>query len=185
MLPDFEAMTHVPLIEVRDEDIQRGIDLHHRTDDAFHRTDVFLAWTAATFSALTNAGVHRGTARAVSHIGTEMFLDGWLAAQPTLADGYLAALELEANGNLRWQDGGDAYERLHGRLRTWGAPREYADPPFVLRRLGDALRSRPALAIADEETERVAACLPPLQRRVERDARELLHELRHALGLQD
>ncbi len=155
MLPDFEAMTRVSLIEVRDADIQRGIDLHH------------------------------GTARAVGHIGTEMFLDGWLADEPTLADGYLAALDLEVNGSLRWQDGGEAYDRLSGRLSTWGAPRDYADPLFVLRRLGDALRLRPSLAIAPEEAERVAACLPPLQRRVQRGARELLHELRDALGLQD
>jgi hypothetical protein len=185
MLPDFEAMTRVSLIEVRDADIQRGIDLHHRTDDAFHRTSAFRSWTAAALLSLTDAGVRRGTARAVSHIATEMFLDGWLADEPTLADGYLAALDLEVNGSLRWQDGGEAYDRLSGRLSTWGAPRDYADPHFVLRRLGDALRLRPSLAIAPEEAERVAACLPPLQRRVQRGARELLHELRDALGLQD
>ena len=158
---------------------------YHRTDDAFHRTSAFRSWTAAALLSLTDAGVRRGTARAVSHIATEMFLDGWLANEPTLADGYLAALDLEVNGSLRWQDGGEAYDRLSGRLSTWGAPRDYADPLFVLRRLGDALRLRPSLAIAPEEAERVAACLPRLQRRVQREARELLHELRDALGLQD
>lgn len=185
MLPDFEAMTHVPLVEVRDVDIKRGIDLHHRTDDAFHRTGVFIAWSAAGLDALTQAGVRRGTARAVGHIAAEMFLDGWLASQPALVEGYLAALEVEANGRLRWEDGGEAYQRLHSRLSTWGVPRDYADPTFVLRRLRDALWRRPALAIVNEDAERVAACLPPLQRRVCGEARELLDELRDALGLQD
>jgi hypothetical protein len=185
MLPDFEAMTRVPLIDVHDADIQRGVDLHHRTDEAFHRSDLFLAWNASTLESLAEAGVRRGTARAVSHIAAEMFLDGWLAAQPTLANGYLAALEVEANGRLHWRDGGEAYERLHERLSGWGAPREYAEPPFVLGRLRDALRRRPSLAIAEEEVERVAACLPPLQLRVQAEARELLDQLRDALGFRD
>jgi hypothetical protein len=185
MLPDFEAMTRIPLIEVHDADIQRGVDLHHRTDEAFHRSDLFLAWNASTLESLAEAGVRRGTARAVSHIAAEMFLDGWLAAQPTLAHGYLAALEVEANGHLHWQDGGEAFERLHERLSNWGAPREYADPRFVFSRLRDALRRRPSLAIAENEAERVAACLPPLQARVQAEARELLDGLRSALGFLD
>lgn len=185
MLPDFAAMTHVALLEVRDMNIQRGVDLHHRTDDAFHRTRTFVSWSAKSLDALTRARVRRGPARAVSHIAAEMFLDGWLAARPTLVDGYLAALEVEANGSLRWEDGGGAYETLHRRLSTWGAPRDYADPPFVLQRLCDTLRTRPSLAIAPEEVERVAACLPPLHQRVQREATELLDELRDALGLQD
>jgi hypothetical protein len=185
MLPDFEAMTRVPLIEVRDTDIQRGIKLHHRTDDAFHRTGLFLSWNTGALDSLTQAGVRRGTARAVSHIAAEMFLDGWLAAQPVLANGYLAALDVDANGRLHWEDGGEAYERLHGRLSAWGTPVDYADPTFVLNRLRDALRRRPALAIAEEEQQPIATCLPSLQRRVEREARELLDELRRALGWAD
>jgi hypothetical protein len=185
MLPDFEAMTRVPLIEVRDAEIQRGIDLHHRTDDAFHRTAAFLSWNASALDALAAAGVRRGTARAVSHIAAEMFLDGWLAAQPVLAHGYLAALDVDANGRLRWKDGGEAYEKLHLRLSAWGTPLDYAEPSFVLGRLRDALRQRPALAIADEEREAIAALLPSLKHRVQREARELLQELRDALGWSD
>jgi hypothetical protein len=95
----------------------------------------------------------------------------------------LAALEVDVAERLEWDDGGGAYQTLQGRLSTWGAPRDYRDASFVLARLRDALRRRPALAIADDEGERVAECLPALQRRVEEDAQELLDELGGALGL--
>ena len=183
MLPDFEVMVRVPLVAVSDAHIQRGIDLHHRTDDAFHRAPAFLSWTSRAFEGLCETGVRRGTARAVAHIATEMFLDGCLASSPPLVRGYLAALDVDANGQLEWEDGGNAYERLRGRLSTWGAPQDYADPGFVMARLHDALRTRPALAISEAEVERVAASLPPLKHRVEQDARELLDDLRNALGL--
>jgi len=185
MLPDFETMVRVRLIEVRDADIQRGVDLHHRTDDAFHRTPTFLACCAYALAELTQAGVRRGTARAVGHLGSEMFLDGWLAGKQDHVDDYLRALQVHLGGRLRWQDDGRAFSELHERLRVWGAPHDYAEPPFVLARLRDALLRRPALSVLDDQVDRVAEFLPSLQRMVERDAPELLHELQDALGSGD
>jgi hypothetical protein len=182
MLPDFETMVRVPLLEVRDPDIQRGIDLHHRTDEAFHRTPAFLAFCAHALNELTDAGVRRGTARAVGHIASEMFLDGWLAREQTYIDDYLAALELEVDDLLGWQDEGHAFSKLHTRLTLWGAPHDYAKPSFVLARVSDALHNRPALAVLEEQSAPVAEYLPSLQQLVERDAAELLHELRDTLG---
>jgi len=181
MLPDFEAMVRVPLIEVCDPDIQRGVDLHHRTDRAFHRAPTFHALCQYTLAELTDAGVRRGTARAVGHIGSELFLDGWLADEQAHVDDYLTALRVGLDGQLRWQDDGDAFSKLQQRLLVWGAPFEYAEPPFVLARLGDVLRFRPALSILSEHMDRVAEFLPSLQRLVARKGPELLHELRDAL----
>ena len=183
MLPDFEVMVGVALSRVHDTEIQRGIDLHHRTDDAFHRTPAFVALNTFALAQLTDAGVRRGTARAVGHIATELFLDGELASDPRNGLGYSAALAFAPDGRLGWEDGGHAYAALQGRLAAWGAPTEYADPVFVLARLRDALKRRPALAIADDEADRIGDCLPELQERVQRDARELLDQLRDALGL--
>jgi len=183
MLPDFEAMVGVPLVEVRDRDIQRGIDLHHQTDDAFHRAPSFLSLCASALEALTDAGVSRGTARAVGHVGSELFLDGWLVREQGHIDHYLAALELDASGLLGWQDQGLAFSKLKTRLTIWGAPHDYAEAPFVLARLTDALRARPALAVQDEQAAPVAKYLPSLQQMVERCAPELLNELQDALGL--
>jgi len=185
MLPDFEAMVGVPLLEVRDPDMQRGIALHHRTDGAFHRTPSFLASSSDALHALSEAGVRRGTARAVAHIGTEMFLDGWLVRERSHIDDYLSALELDTNALLDWRDQGHAFSKLQARLGVWGAPREYAEPAFVFARLSDALRHRPALALQEEHAVRIARYLPCLQRLVERRAPELLKELRDALGLGD
>jgi hypothetical protein len=183
MLPDFEAMLSVPLLEVRDPDIQRGIDLHHRTDEAFHGTATFLALCASTLAELTDLGVRRGTARAVGHIGSEMFLDGYLVRDEAHVDLYLAALQTEVKGRLEWRDRGRAFSKLRARLTKWGAPRDYAEPSFVLARLADVLNRRPALAVPEEESTLVAKFLPSLQQMVEGKAPELLHELRDALGL--
>lgn len=53
MLPDFESMVKVRVVEVRDNDIQQGVDLHHRTDDAFHRAPTFLSLCAEALAQLT------------------------------------------------------------------------------------------------------------------------------------
>lgn len=185
MLPDFEAMVRVPLVRVCDPDIQRGIDLHHRTDEVFHRAPIFVELCARALSELKGAGVRRGTARAVGHIGSEMFLDGWLAREQDHVDDYLAALEVEVEGCLEWEDDGRAFSKLRARLTMWGAPRDYAEPTFVLARLADALQRRPALRVLEDESAQVRQFLPRLQRMVERHAPELLTELQDTLGLKD
>ncbi len=182
MLPDFEAMTRVPLLEVRDPAIEHGIATHHRTDEAFHRAHRFLSLSGWALSTLSEAGVRRGTARAVAHIATEMFLDGHLVEHSGRTNPYLCAIALQTQQAIRWQDGGAAFEGLRERLNGWGLPADYADPPFVFVRLRDLLGSRPSLAIEDGDALRVARCLPELQRRVGQQARELLDELRDALG---
>ena len=182
MLPDFETMLGVPLSIVHDPNIQRGIELHHRTDDAFHRSPVFLAACTHALDALTELGVRRGTARAVGHIGAEMFLDGWLVREQRHIDGYLQAIELETNALLEWSDQGKAFSKLQARLSIWGAPRDYAEPAFVSARLRDVLRHRPALALLEHHSEQVENYLPLLQRLVEQRAPELLKVLQDTLG---
>lgn len=182
MLPDFEAMLKVRLIHLEDPEIQKGVVLHHRTDEAFHRASSFLSLCTEALAELSRCGVRRGTGRAVAHIGTEMFLDGRLADHAH-ADRYTEALDPEVTGRLRWADEGKAFDELSGRLRRWGPPHDYRIPSFVLERLEDALRTRPRLRILDEDRDRLRAFLPRLQRDVERRAPELLAEVRNALGL--
>jgi hypothetical protein len=175
-------MTRVALLEVRDDDIRRGIETHHQTDDAFHRTRTFLELCRDALDVLTAASVRRGTARAVGHIATEMFLDGLLAERAQDVDRYLSALDVDSDGLLQWEDSGLAYETLQTRLKRWGAPLDYHDPTFVLARLEGALASRPKLAVLPEDYTNVARCLPVLRQQVGLRAEELLEEVQDALG---
>lgn len=183
MLPDFESMTGARVLNSRDADLERGIALHHRTDDAFHGTPVFVALCRRAIVALSASGVRRGTARAVSHIGTEMFLDGILADDESHAKTYLDALAPNHMAAVDWDDGGLAFEKLRVRLERWGAPRDYGDPDFVLDRLQNALRDRPKLRLLDEQRAAVAGFLPRLRAWVGDDSTELLNDLRDALRL--
>jgi len=182
MLPDFEAMVRVPLVHVRDSDIQRGIDLHHKTDQTFHRSSTFLALCDRALKRMVGLGVRRGTARAVAHVGTELFLDGWLAREPRHADAYLTALEIDVRGRVEWQDRGAAFSDLQMRLSRWGVPRDYEEPEFVLGTLADSLRRRPALALREEESPLVGSFLPSLKQMVAGSTPELLREIRDGLG---
>jgi len=182
MLPDFEAMVRVPLLQVRDPDIQRGIDLHHKTDQAFHRTPTFIALCGRALVHMVRLGVRRGTSRAVAHVGTELFLDGWLAQERRYVDAYLAALEIDVRGRVEWTDRGAAFRGLQMRLSRWGAPKDYEEPEFVLARLADSLTRRPALALREEESPHVASFLPSLKHMVADGAPELLREIRDGLG---
>jgi hypothetical protein len=140
---------------------------------------------ARALDELTDAGVRRSTARAVAHISSEMFLDGYLARDTQHVNHYLAALQIDARTALDWGDGGAAYEALHERLARWRQPVDYGDPAFVLERLRDALAYRPALAVRPQDASALATCLPALRDRVEQHARELLVQLRVALGFGD
>jgi len=182
MLPDFESMTRVALVDVRDEDVRRGIETHHRTDGAFHRASTFLDLCRHALDVLSDASVRRGTARAVGHIATEMFLDGMLAERAENVERYLSALDVEWRDALDWEDSGRAYQTLQSRLRRWGAPLDYGDPAFVLVRLEGSLRRRPTLSISSEDYSRVARCLPELREQVGLRAEELLDEVEDALG---
>ena len=183
MLPDFETMVKVRVVDVRDKNIKHGVELHHRTDDAFHTTRTFLSLCAKALVELTALGVHRGTARAVAHVGSEMFLDGWLAQNDVHARTYLTAFYPELTDQLEWEDDGRAFAKLHRKLTKWGPPHEYRDPEFVLDRLTDVLHARPRLAVVDEQRSRIAEFLPTLRSQTERHAPELLDELQDALDL--
>ena len=111
-----------------------------------------------------------------------MFLDGLLVERASSAERYIAALDFAPEDSLRWEDGGQAFDRLHTRLKRWGAPVDYRDPTFVLARLEGALETRPNLAITSEDFSRVARFLPTLQQQVRLHAEELLDEVQDALG---
>jgi hypothetical protein len=168
MLPDFAGMARTRLARARSGPLAEGIALHHRTDDVFHGTAAFTSLLQRALDELCAAGVARGTARAVAHIGTEMLIDGELVREPAVAAAYLEALRageqlsdvfVDAEGALR-------FEQLRARLLSFGAPYDYREPEAVLWRLERVLAARPRLAIEPAARSPIMALLPGLQTRV-------------------
>ena len=186
MLPDFAGMARAKLAPTTASSgpVVDGIALHHRTDDVFHASPIFVRLLQETLDELTTLGVARGTARAIGHVGTEMFIDGELLRSPEVAAAYtralnagdaLGALFADADAAARW-------ELLRKRLIVYGAPYDYGEPESVLHRLTVVLRGRPRLAIDDLALPALRQALPGLQRKVVDQLSELLAGLRAHLS---
>ncbi|MDB4989244.1 MAG: hypothetical protein JWN04_4422 [Myxococcaceae bacterium] len=191
MLPDFASMAGTRLgadsaqvSDARHDALRGGIALHHRTDEAFHGAPAFVSLQQGALDQLSALGIARGTARAVAHVGVEMFIDGELIRAPEVADAYTKALHaghdftsvfVDSDGAARW-------ELLRQRLIVYGAPYDYREPESVLTRLQLMLRARPRLAIDTATLPLLRQALPGLQRKVIAELSGLLTTLRAHLS---
>jgi len=188
MLPDFLGMARARVRTIDDPAVARGVALHHETDDVFHHAPPFLELCAMAGEALEAAGVRRGTARAVAHIGAELFLDGILLEgddelRRLYVDGLAAGRSDRAGGRIafRSDEAATRFATLQRRLEGFGVPDGYRDPAFVGDRLVGALASRPRLAIDAASEGPVRGYLPELQRAVVARAEPLVRILGDAL----
>jgi hypothetical protein len=202
MLPDLASMAGVRVHSASDLELQRGIDLHHATDAAFHAAPIFTSFCAEAIARLTGEGVERGTARAVAHVGVELTLDGVLSSQRESRALYSAALDVAVSGGLegalsvtpagerrrptitrnsRASECSEALARLTaglGRLARAPIPEAYAEPEVVADRLRMILASRPRLAMRPSDVapvQRWAADVRPL---VAARSQELMQQVR-------
>lgn len=165
MLPDLCSMAGLRLQTVLDQELGRGVALHHETDRRFHGSPRFLALCSSALETLEPQGVSRASARAVGHVGSELLLDGFLshdqqarAAYGRALDG---ALEQKLGSAVIWKDGAHAAS-LHSvlaRLQNAPIPEGYRDPEFVCARLEGILSRRPRLALRPGDREPVHAWL--------------------------
>jgi hypothetical protein len=187
MLPDLLGMTGVRLQATSDAELQRGIDLHHATDAAFHAAPIFTAFCAEAIAHLTEQGVERGTARAVGHVGVELTLDGALSGEADLRALYVAALDVAVSGGLEGKltiKPAEDLTRLAaglGRLARAPIPEAYARPDIVADRLRIILASRPRLAMRSKDFEPVRVWAERVRPAVVERSQELLDQVR--LGL--
>ena len=93
MLPDLAPMAGVRIRSIDDTSLAAGHAHHVATDVAFHGAAEFTGWAAEASRALQAAGVRRGPARGVAHVGIELLLDGWLAHTRGVPSVYRDALE--------------------------------------------------------------------------------------------
>lgn len=186
MVPDLASMARTRLKQVHDPQVAVGVRHHYRTDDVFHAAPPFVRMCADAAAELEGAGVARGSARAVAHVGTELLLDGWLATEGEGARPYVDALDAAdepviAAIELRHADGHGRLRWLLDRLRAHGVPRRYDEPGFVADRLVQVLEPRPRLRLRDGDRALVARWATGFRRRVRDEAPALVDHVRRAL----
>lgn len=182
MLPDFQTMSGARVASCDDATVAAGIDLHHRTDAAFHRLPAFVGLTREVEDRLARAGVSRGPMRAVGHVGVELLLDGVLVADGPSRDAYLAALDHPIE-SLSWRDPGDdeRFAFLHGRLRAHGVPDDLVRPESAAARVLRMIAHRPLLRASAGEADAIRRELAAIAPRVRIAAATIVSSLRAAL----
>lgn len=159
MLPDLEAMVGSTASRLTNEELTRGVTLHHVTDGAFHDGASFLHHQERARSELSETPVRRGPRRAVAHVGVELILDAALRT-PARLEAYVAALE--SGREARTLRGVPLLHRLKLRtlLETLIRRSPYVTPTSpsgVVERLQRALWARPILRLDDAELPYVEA----------------------------
>ncbi len=188
-LPDFAAMGRFRLAErPSDRSVAAGVDLHHKTDDAFHRHPWFLRLSKTVSTELQTAGIGRGAARACGHVGIELLLDGLLLDEtPDLRDdvdratarstdprlGLIDAVGVERQ--LDWVDHLDS-------VASWPLPMNYRSPTAVAERLRRILARRPRLSFDLADVALVGDTLARHQIELEAGASDLIEDLDAALA---
>lgn len=189
MLPDFASMAGLRLSASSHPTMSAGIGFHHDTDAAFHRAPIFTDMTAAGVEALEGAGITRGTARAVAHVGLELLLDGLLVEQ---ADGpgegpYREALRqalspsLQAHIETDRGAGDPRFTTLIQRLSDAPVPAGYREPAFVAERLQHVLARRPRLAMGPGDGPKVQAWLTRARRALAASRERLIEQVQAEL----
>jgi len=187
MLPDLATMIRARTPATTHAGLDAGMRFHHRTDEVFHRSPVFVELTRSAFAWLLARGVERGRARAVAHVGVELLLDTGLLREEPGRRAYLAALEDGAPRSLGqyvvWSSGRDpiSFDDLRERLLERGVTTDEPDAAAVAERLRRALGARPRLAL-DDSAELIArdwvvAARPDVAARAAALARQLAERL--------
>ncbi len=191
MVPDFAAMTRAKLASpaTTDAAVAAGIDLHHRTDAAFHGLPVVLGLMRELGERLAAYGCARGPARATGHIGIELLLDGELASDARHAQAYMSALTTESSV-LRWDaeadvDGATTMAQLQQRLVGHGIPHDLQHTESIVHRLQRMLHDRPRLAPSAADLVAMQRALDDQRQRCVVATPTVMRDLRAALGLVD
>jgi hypothetical protein len=169
MLPDLVSMAGTRLGTVHDPVLAAGVALHHETDARFHAAGPFCELCRWASEELQSAGVHRATARAVGHVGSELLLDGLLSDDTAARAAYARSLEPDVREplaellSLRGDMQPEELSALMARLAQAPLPEGYRDATFVLERLRRILGPRPRLAFKPSDLEPTAAWLQKAQ----------------------
>jgi hypothetical protein len=199
MLPDLAGMAGLRISEVAHADADAGRRFHYATDAAFHRAAGFSSLCSDATRALTAAGLRRGPARAIGHVGVELLLDGWLASERGVPALYGEALALgpalAPSIVFRVGRGVAPLLELCGRIapapllelceRIAAAPHppeDWCAPERLTSRLARILGRRPLLALLAGELPAVCGWAARARPDVAAAAPALLEEVRGSLA---
>lgn len=186
-LPDVGAMGRFNLRGDKPSGpIAEGIALHHATDDLFHGHEWFKAHQADLFSSLTAAGIRRGAAKAVAHVGPELLLDGELLSHTHLKNEIESGMgQLLPNLNeietLVLPQKRQAWRVHLQRVAQRGAPTFYDDPFLVADSLERILRARPRLALDPAQVQTVGELLGEVHASIQQTSVTLVEDLADTL----
>lgn len=187
MLPDFVSMSGARFKSVHDDapsrnELLAGIEVHHATDAVFHSTPHFLRYCSALTVALEKAGVRRGTAMAVGHIGAELLLDRWLLHFVDSTP-YMDAVTYGKDNAGFVHVSNDAGPRLGGLMKRLEEYKlsGYQDIEVIRTRLERALCERPRLSVEPSAVEAIEACLTSFDEPIREDAGEWRESIHTAL----
>lgn len=179
MLPDFQSIAGVRPTAIASPALERGIALHHHTDGVFHPLPVVVGLMRELFDRLTAAGVSRGPARAASHAGMEMMLDGVLVDAAAHREAYLEALAVEPVPATFAPP--ERIAHVMARLRAHGVPYDLQRADAITTRLVRMVADRPLLATRGDEPAKIKAALAAFRTRIEVAAPTVVMALRAAL----
>jgi hypothetical protein len=174
MLPDLAAITRVRL-ERPEGALGRGVAFHYSCDEAFHESEWFRARNLELRDALLDAGIERGPARACSHAGVEMLLDGALVSDTRVAQATTQTLRAVGTSasELSALAPPAARQRLRERLHLISGsldPSCYSDPQFVALGLHRMTSDRPRIELQYEHVDAITQALATLQPTIVADA---------------
>jgi hypothetical protein len=187
MLPDLAAIARVRVTRPGGE-LGRGVEFHHACDAVFHESEWFRHANAQLRDVLLAAGVTTGAARACSHAGVEMLLDGGLVADApieAIAQTTLDSIDTHADelGGLVTSETRAVWvERLH-MIGSSLEPRRYADARFVAERLHRMTAGRRRIELRAEHVDVVAAALVEVQPTIAEAAPDVVAAVREAVPI--
>jgi hypothetical protein len=182
MLPDLAAIARVR-VSRPDGALGEGVAFHHACDAVFHELDWFRDANRALRDALLDAGVDSGPARACSHAGVEMLLDGRLVADESVDTSARVALDAVTTdarelGALAPPEARDVWVE---RLQMIGGsldPARYRDPAFVAERLHRMTSGRRRIELRAGQLPELTASLREFQPRIADAAPDVLAQVR-------
>jgi hypothetical protein len=182
MLPDLAAIARVRLVRP-DGELGRGVEFHHACDAVFHESDWFRTANRELRDELLGAGVDTGPARACSHAGVEMLLDGALVERPEVrhaAARAFAAVDAQADvlAALAPRESRAITALRFRRIATSLDPTRYRDARFVAERLHAMTAGRRRIELPAAHVDRVADALHDAQPRVAAAAPSVLAAVR-------